>query len=297
MVCIPLILVTGICGIICTFASDKRIRIMMKKTITIVLWAMACINLNAQGNMKQVIKQTAGRNALGEFAPEFAHLNDDVLFGEVWNRQDELSLHQRSLVTVLSLMAQGITDSSLKYHLMTAKANGVTRQELSEMLTHAAFYCGWPKAWAVFNLAKEVWNSNIQTREEFQMSTPYPIGTPNDAYAKYFIGKSYLAPMDAEKGGPVNVTFEPACRNNWHIHHDCTQVLICVAGRGWYQEWGKKPVKMTPGTVIAIPAEAKHWHGAAKDSWFQHLTYTTKVGKAASNEWLEPVTDEVYFNL
>ena len=165
------------------------------------------------------------------------------------------------------------------------------------MLTHAAFYCGWPKAWAVFNLAKEVWNSNIQTREEFQMSTPYPIGTPNDAYAKYFIGKSYLAPMDAEKGGPVNVTFEPACRNNWHIHHDCTQVLICVAGRGWYQEWGKKPVKMTPGTVIAIPAEAKHWHGAAKDSWFQHLTYTTKVGKAASNEWLEPVTDEVYFNL
>ena len=167
---------------------------MMKKTITIVLWAMACINLNAQGNMKQVIKQTAGRNALGEFAPEFAHLNDDVLFGEVWNRQDELSLHQRSLVTVLSLMAQGITDSSLKYHLMTAKANGVTRQELSEMLTHAAFYCGWPKAWAVFNLAKEVWNSNIQTREEFQMSTPYPIGTPNDAYAKYFIGKSYMVP-------------------------------------------------------------------------------------------------------
>jgi 4-carboxymuconolactone decarboxylase len=270
---------------------------MMKKTITIFLWAMACINLNAQGNMKQIIKQTAGRNALGEFAPEFAHLNDDVLFGEVWNRQDELSLHQRSLVTVLSLMAQGITDSSLKYHLMTAKANGVTRQELSEVVTHAAFYCGWPKAWAVFNLAKEVWDSNIQTREEFQMSTPYPIGTPNDAYAKYFIGKSYLASMDAEKGGPVNVTFEPACRNNWHIHHDCTQVLICVAGRGWYQEWGKEPVKMTPGTVIAIPAEVKHWHGATKDSWFQHLTYTTKVGKAASNEWLEPVTDEVYSNL
>src|SRR5574344_1255377 len=118
MVCIPLILVTGICGIICTFASDKRIRIMMKKTITIVLWAMACINFNAQGNMKQVIQQTDAGNALGEFAPEFAPLNNDVLFGEVWNRQDELSLHQRSLVPVRSLMAPVITYSSLKYHLM-----------------------------------------------------------------------------------------------------------------------------------------------------------------------------------
>lgn len=270
---------------------------MKKILLTMTLTAFAVMGINAQNNMKKEIKQTAGRNALGIFAPEFAHLNDDVLFGEVWNRQDELSLHDRSLVTILSLMAQGITDSSLKYHLMTAKANGVTRDELSEVITHAAFYCGWPKAWAVFNLAKEVWESNVQTLEEFQMSTPYPVGTPNDAYAKYFIGRSYLAPMDAEKGGPVNVTFEPACRNNWHIHHESTQVLICVAGRGWYQEWGKEPVKMTPGTVIAIPAEVKHWHGAAKDSWFQHLTYTTKVGKNASNEWLEPVDDEHYGKL
>lgn len=267
------------------------------KTIMIAMMCIAFIDVNAQNNMKKEIKQTAGRNALGTFAPEFAHLNDDVLFGEVWNRQEQLSLHDRSLVTILSLMAQGITDSSLKYHLMTAKANGVTKQELSEVITHAAFYAGWPKAWAVFNLAKEVWTDATQSREEFQMSTPYPIGQPNDAYAKCFVGKSYLAPMDAEKGGPVNVTFEPACRNNWHIHHECTQVLICVAGRGWYQEWGKEPVEMTPGTVIAIPAEAKHWHGAAKDSWFQHLTYTTKVGKNASNEWLEPVSDEQYDKL
>ncbi|MDD2602553.1 MAG: carboxymuconolactone decarboxylase family protein [Prevotella sp.] len=239
------------------------------------------------------IKQTAGRNALGEVAPEFAHLNDDVLFGEVWNRQDKLSLHDRSLVTVLSLMAQGITDSSLKYHLTTARANGVTRNELAEVITHAAFYVGWPKAWAVFNLIKEVWDSNIQTKEEFQMSTPYPIGNPNDAYAKYFIGNSYIAPMDSEHGGPVNVTFEPCCRNNWHIHHASNQVLVCVAGRGWYQEFGKEPIEMTPGKVIAIPAEAKHWHGAAKDSWFQHLTYVTNIGQGASNEWLEPVDEKL----
>src|SRR5574344_832111 len=270
-------------------------RKMKRKITTIAMIVIAFITINAQNNMKQKeIKQTAGRSALGEFAPEFAHLNDDVLFGEVWNRQSQLSLHDRSLVTILSLMAQGITDSSLKYHLQTAKANGVTRDELSEVITHAAFYAGWPKAWGVFNLAKEVWNTNVQTREEFEMTTDYPIGKPNDAYAKYFIGQSYLAPMDAEHGGPVNVTFEPKCRNNWHIHHQCTQVLICVAGRVWYQELGQQPVEMSPGTVIAIPAEVKHWHGAAKDSWFQHLTYTTKFGTDATNEWLEPVDDSQY---
>ena len=240
------------------------------------------------------VKQTAGRSQLGEFAPEFARLNDDVLFGEVWNRQEELSLHDRSLVTILALVAQGITDSSLKYHLMSAKANGVTRNEFAEVITHAAFYMGWPKAWAVFNMAKEVWTDNIQSLEEFQKTTPYPVGMPNDAYAKFFIGKSYLAPMDAQNGGPVNVTFEPGCRNNWHIHHESTQVLICVAGRGWYQEWDKEPVEMTVGTVIAISEGVKHWHGAAKTEWFQHLTYTTKVGTNASNEWLEPVTEEQY---
>ena len=125
----------------------------------------------------------------------------------------------------------------------------------------------------------------------------WPKGELNAAYAQYFIGNSYLAPLDAQNGGPVNVTFEPRCRNNWHIHHKSVQVLVCVAGRGWYQEWGKEPVEMRPGTVIAIPAEVKHWHGAARDSWFQHLTYMTKVEEGASNEWLEPVTDEVYDRL
>lgn len=121
----------------------------------------------------------------------------------------------------------------------------------------------------------------------------WPKGEPNDGYAQYFTGQSYLANM-----GPVNnVTFEPRCRNNWHIHHGMVQVLICVAGRGWYQEWGKEAVEMTPGTVITVPEGVKHWHGAAKDSWFQHLTYHKDAQEGASSEWLEPVSDEIYNTL
>lgn len=102
-------------------------------------------------------KVTAGRDELGEFAPKFAELNDDVLFGEVWSREDKLSARDRSIVTVVALMSGGILDSSLKFHLQNAKNHGVTKEEISEILTHAAFYTGWPKAWAAFRMAKEVW--------------------------------------------------------------------------------------------------------------------------------------------
>ena len=103
------------------------------------------------------VKQTAGRRDLGEFAPKFAELNDDVLFGQVWSREEQLSLRDRSLVTVVALMSQGLVDSSFRYHLETAKQNGIMRTEIAESLTHAAFYAGWPKAWAAFRMAKEVW--------------------------------------------------------------------------------------------------------------------------------------------
>ncbi len=105
-----------------------------------------------------MIKQTAGRDKLGDFAPKFAELNDDVLFGEVWSREQELSLRDRSLITVVALVASGITDSSLKYHIQNAKNHGVTKTEMAEAITHIAFYVGWPKAWAAFNLAKEVYD-------------------------------------------------------------------------------------------------------------------------------------------
>ena len=136
------------------------------------------------------IVQTAGRTQLGEFAPEFARLNDDILFGEVWSRNDLLSLRDRSLVTLTSLISQGITDSSLTYHLQEAKKNGITRTEISEIITHIAFYAGWPKAWAAFRMAKEVWADGdaADARAEHQNEMAFPIGTPNDAFAKYFIG-------------------------------------------------------------------------------------------------------------
>ena len=104
-----------------------------------------------------MVKQTAGREQLGDFAPKFAELNDDVLFGQVWSRKKQLSLRDRSIITVTALMAQGLVDSSFKYHIITAKNNGITAEEMAEIITHAAFYAGWPKAWAAFRMAKEVY--------------------------------------------------------------------------------------------------------------------------------------------
>ena len=243
------------------------------------------------------VKQTAGRDTLGTFAPELARLNDDILFGEVWSRESLLSLRDRSLVTVVSLMAQGLVDSSFRYHLETAHKNGITRTEIAEILTHAAFYAGWPKAWAAFRMALEVWKDDAPAaetgREAHQKEMIFPIGAPNDAYAQYFSGQSYLAPISSSQVSIANVTFEPGCRNNWHIHHADQgggQILIGVAGRGFYQEWGKEPVEILPGDVINIPTGVKHWHGAAPDSWFSHLAVEVP-GVNTSNEWLEPVKD------
>lgn len=246
------------------------------------------------------IVQTAGRNALGEFAPEFAHFNDDVLFGENWNNQD-IDLKTRCIITVVALMSSGVTDSSLKYHLENAKSHGVTKKEIAAVITHVAFYAGWPKAWAVFNMAKDVWNEETGCDEKSAHASEmvFPIGEPNTAYAKYFIGQSYLAPISTEQVGIYNVTFEPKCRNNWHIHNSEKgggQILVCVAGRGYYQEWGKDAVEMNPGDCINIPAGVKHWHGAAPDSWFSHLAIEVP-GENCSNEWLEAVTDEQYNKL
>lgn len=247
-------------------------------------------------------KQTAGRDSLGDFAPKFAQLNDDVLFGEVWNRENQLSLRDRSLVTVVALMAQGLMDSSFRYHLESAKKNGITKIEIAEALTHAAFYAGWPKAWAAFRMAKEVWEEETSA-EDAKMahanSMIFPVGQPNDSFAKYFIGQSYLAPLSTEQVGIYNVTFEPGCRNNWHIHHAKNgggQILICVSGRGFYQEWGKPAIEMKPGDCINIPAGVKHWHGAAPDSWFSHLAIEVP-GENGSNEWLEPVDDDAYMGV
>lgn len=244
-----------------------------------------------------MVKQTAGHDILGTFAPEFAHLNDDILFGEVWSREDKLSLKQRSIVTISALVGKGMTDNSLRFHLQNAKNNGVSKTEMAEILTHIAFYAGWPNAWAAFGMAKEVYDDD--TQEEH--GGFFGQGDFNSAYAQYFTGKSYLKSLTSPGAHlPVhNVTFEPACRNNWHIHHAATaggQLLICVDGYGWYQEEGKNPQPLTPGDVVEIPANVNHWHGARKDSWFSHLAIEIP-GTETSTEWCEPVTDKAYNDL
>ena len=244
------------------------------------------------------ITQTAGRDQLGGFAPDFAHYNDDILFGENWNNQD-IDLKTRCMITVVALMASGITDSSLKYHLENAKAHGVTRPEMAAIVTHVGFYVGWPKAWAVFRMAKEVY---LDDGEQEQHGGFFGQGEPNTAYRQYFVGNSYLKPLTDAKDTSVfiaNVTFEPGCRNNWHIHRARSgggQILICVDGEGWYQEEGKPARSLKPGDVVTIPAGVKHWHGAKADCWFSHLAVECP-GEDTSNEWMEPVADEIYRHL
>ncbi|EFP61177.1 cupin domain-containing protein [[Clostridium] innocuum] len=134
--------------------------------------------------------------------------------------------------------------------------------------------------------------------EKMKMDLPklFPVGEENTAYAEYFVGKSYLRMLTTEPLGIGNVTFEPGCRNNWHIHHRGGQILLVTGGRGWYQEWGKDAQQLLPGDVVNIAPEVKHWHGAAKDSWFSHLAIEVPA-EGAINEWFEAVSEEAYQKL
>ena len=223
--------------------------------------------------------QLSGRPFNYDFCPQDDYYLKAHLFGDIF-AGDQLSAADREIVTVAALSGMEGVAPQLAAHKQGAVNMGNTQQLVDEL-------CAW------------------LCNEGYTLSSKWAKGEPNP-YGKYFIGQSYLADVgggvirsaqsDASSSATSlkNVTFEPRCRNNWHIHHKQVQVLICVAGRGWYQEWGKEPVEMVPGTVIAVPAEVKHWHGAAKDSWFQHLTYHKDVQEGASNEWLEAVTDDVY---
>ena len=250
--------------------------------------------------MAEKIIQTAGRDQLGEFAPDFAHFNDDILFGENWNNTD-IDLKTRSIITVVALMSQGVTDNSIRYHIQNAKNHGISQREMAAVITHTAFYAGWPHAWAVFNIAKEVYADNIPAvsdKDKFQSEIMFPIGEPNP-YSDYFVGQSYLAPVSTEQIPIYNVTFEPACRNNWHIHHAKSgggQMLICISGRGWYQECGKEARELHAGDIVNIPGNVKHWHGAAKDSWFAHLAVEIP-GEEGGTEWCEAVSGDDYNKL
>ncbi len=139
----------------------------------------------------------------------------------------------------------------------------------------------------------------MSVKNEFAEKLIFPMGGENTAYADYFVGKSYLDMLSTQQVVIGNVTFEPGCRNNWHIHHAKKgggQILLVTAGRGYYQEWGKEPRELHPGDVVNIPQEVKHWHGAAPDCWFSHIAIEVP-GEETSNQWCEPVSDEEYDKL
>ncbi len=195
------------------------------------------------------------------------------------------------MITITALISKGIFDNSLKSHLINGKNNRITKEEIVEMITHIAFYAGWPNAWAAFPLVREVYADG-----QDKINPLFGLGSANDAYAKYFIGKSYLNPLNVKGVNVANVTFEPKCRNNWHIHHKGGQILLCTNGTGWYQEWGKPAQKLHPGDVVYIAPEVKHWHGACANEWFTHIAIEIPA-ENSSNEWCEPVIDSEYNKL
>ena len=223
------------------------------------------------------------------FVPATDYYLKAHLFGDIFARNN-LSFADREIVTVSAISALPGCEPQLIAHVSGARNMGVTDTELRALPALLEKKVGLAEAERLRGALKAVLGDAHTPVQTVDFSV-WPKGQPNTAYAQYFTGNSYLAPMG---GGVANVTFEPGCRNNWHIHHKQVQVLICVAGRGWYQEWGKPAVQLVPGTIIEIPEGAKHWHGAAADSWMQHLTFHKDVQDGASNEWLEPVSDGQY---
>ena len=220
--------------------------------------------------------QLSGKPFNYDFAPATDYYLKAHLFGDIFAR-DNLTYADRELVTVSALSAMDGVEPQLAAHIRGARNMGVTEAQLQGIVVALATKGSYHDAGRMAGL----------------LETEWPQGQPNTAYAQYFVGQSYIQRYD----GVSNVTFEPRCRNNWHIHHGAVQVLICVSGRGWYQEWNKPAIPLTPGMVIAIPEGVKHWHGAATDSWMQHLALHTAEQPNASNEWLEPVSDAQYNQL
>ena len=216
-----------------------------------------------------------------DFCPQDDYYLKSHLFGDIF-ADNQLSAADRELVTVAALSSLKGVEPQLASHKAGAVNMGNTKEQVDEL-------CQW--------LSQNGY-SQVDCSADAEAGA-WAKGIVNP-YGQYFSGQSYLAnirPANVAEGEPTlanyqNVTFEPGCRNNWHIHHGAHQILICVAGRGWYQEWGKEPVELLPGMIIDIPDKVKHWHGAQKDSWFQHLSCIVLTGtEKESHEWLEPVTD------
>lgn len=253
-------------------------------------WERPSLWDNAEESLKvgsEVQALMAGATFNYTFCPQDDYYLKSHLFGDIF-ASPILSHSDRELVTVAALSSIKGVEPQLAAHKAGAVRMGNTKEQVDELCKYLS-----EKGLSVCDNASEA------------IAGAWGQGMPNDNYAQYFIGNSFLnpiKPVNLEEGQTSvlpssNVTFEPGCRNNWHIHHGAHQILICVSGKGWYQEWGKPAIALKPGDIVDIPAEVKHWHGAQKDSWFQHLTNHVVTGDNVSNEWLEPVTDEEYNNL
>ncbi len=215
------------------------------------------------------VKLTGGhvKGPLFDFAPAADSFLKEHLFADIFAR-GVLSYQEREMATIAALASMDNVEPQLNAHIQMGKNTGLSDTQIAEILALASV----PKA------------------------EMFGTGEPNTAYAKYFKGNSYLNMLSKEQVGIANVTFEPKCRNNWHIHHKGGQILIAVQGRGYYQEWGKPAQELKPGDIVNIPAEVKHWHGAAPNSWFSHLAIEVP-SEGGSTEWLEEVSDEEYGKL
>ena len=217
------------------------------------------------------------KGPLFDFHPQLDEYLKAHLFGDIFER-DNLDWRSREIVTIAALAARPETEPQLKAHIAIGKNNGITDEQAAAITGRVAVLCDRDPA---------------RLPADF---SPIPVGEPNTAYAKYFIGQSYLHKLTLDQVPAFGVTFEPACRNNWHIHHAKTgggQILIVTAGEGFYQEWGKPARRLKKGDTVNIPSGVKHWHGAAPDSWFQHIALEVP-GTETSTEWLEPVDDAAY---
>lgn len=215
------------------------------------------------------------KGPLFDFHPQLDEYLKAHLFGDIFER-DNLDWRTREIVTIAALAARPETEPQLKAHIAIGKGNGISDEQAAEIVRRVQLPQDpkdLPADWS-----------------------PIPVGEPNTAYAKFFIGKSYLHKLTLDQVPAFGVTFEPGCRNNWHVHHAKTgggQMLIVTAGEGYYQEWGKPARRIVKGDTVNIPAGVKHWHGAAPDSWFQHIALEVP-GTEQSNEWLEPVDTAAY---
>ena len=244
----------------------------------------------------EVQTQLSGQPFNYDFCPAEDYYLKAHLFGDIFAR-DNLTHADRELITVSALSGLENVMPQLQAHVRGALNLGVTEEQLRSIPAALKAYSLVSEAHRAEAALATVIDGDTSLNSKLStLNSSWPIGEPNTAYAQYFIGNSYLAVLDPASG-LCNVSFEPGCRNNWHVHHGATQILICVSGRGWYQEWGKPAVELKPGVTIAVPEGVKHWHGAAMDSWMQHLTYHANAKPGNSNEWLEPVTDEQYNTL